>query len=67
MVYKVAVDTELANTKLLLLGEIQGQVPESFSSQLFHQLKHHLHYTDMFANFLVKQASLLVTIFLYNK
>lgn len=37
MFYKVTTNTELANTKALLLGEILAWVPASFSSQHFCQ------------------------------
>lgn len=35
MLYKVAANTELANTKSLLPGEIQDSVPSSLWSQYF--------------------------------
>lgn len=37
MFYKVALYTELANTELLLTGEIEGHIPASLWAH-FHQL-----------------------------
>lgn len=38
MFYKVAVDIELANTKALLVGEIQGYGPVSLQLHIHHDL-----------------------------
>ena len=38
MCYKIAVKTELANTKPLFLEVIKEYVPEELWSQYFHQL-----------------------------